>query len=236
MIIPESLLDIVLVPGFMADETLWADMDMALREVGLPINVALTDGDTIQEMATHILDSTPPRFILIGFSLGGYIARQMLRIAPERVTALILIASSLRPDTVEQRRSKISAVQAMSSASFGGLSRAAIRLSLHPLQATNTALLDRIRMMGIRLGKDVFVRQSMLQREDDREWLGDINCPTLVIGADEDQLRSLNETKELYHAIPNAELKIISNSGHMIPIEQPQVLAETIISWIRKRA
>lgn len=235
MITSESLLDIVLVPGFMADETLWADMDMALREVGRPINVALTDGDTIQEMATHILNSAPPRFILIGFSLGGYIARQMLRIAPERVITLILIASSLRPDTVEQRRRKISAVQAMSSASFGGLSKAAVKLSLHPQLANNNALLERIRMMGIRLGKDVFVRQSMLQREDDREWLDGINCPTLVIAADEDQLRSLNETKELYHAIPNAELKMISNSGHMIPIEQPQVLAETIISWIRKR-
>ncbi|HWV70879.1 MAG TPA: alpha/beta hydrolase [Pseudosphingobacterium sp.] len=235
MITPEKLLDLVLIPGFMADETLWADMDIMLREIGRPIAKVLTHGDTIQAMATHILDSAPPHFVLIGFSMGGYVARQMLHIAPERIIALILIASSLRPDTVEQRQSKISAVQAMSSASFGGLSRAAIKLSLHPQQTNNTILLERIRMMGIRLGKDVFIRQSMLQRGDDREWLSNIDCPTLVIGADEDQLRSLEETKELCNVIPNAELKIIPNSGHMIPIEQPEVLAKAIISWIRKK-
>ena len=235
MITSEKLLDLVLVPGFMADETLWADMDTALKEIGRPITAELIHGDTIHTLATHILDSSPPRFVLIGFSMGGYVARQMLHIAPERIIALILIASSLRPDTVEQRQSKISAVQAMSSASFGGLSRAAIKLSLHPQRADNTVLLERVRMMGIRLGKDVFIRQSMLQRGDDREWLSGVDCPTLVIGAAEDQLRSLQETKELCNLIPNAELKIIPNSGHMIPIEQPQVLAKTIILWIRKK-
>ena len=93
-------------------------------------------------------------------------------------------------------------------------------------------MIDRVRAMGLRLGWDVFVRQSRVERGGDLERLADLRVPTLVIAAAEDQLRSLDEARELTAGIPGAALRVIADSGHMIPIEQPAVLAREIRDWL----
>jgi pimeloyl-ACP methyl ester carboxylesterase len=90
--------------------------------------------------------------------------------------------------------------------------------------------------MGVRLGGEVFRRQSMLERRSDLDRLGEIRCPTLVVAAGHDQLRSMEEAREMQAGIPGAGFALIEDSGHMIPIEAPEALAGVIVPWLERYA
>src|SRR5471032_2728095 len=208
----------VLIPGFMLDETLWRDVEPPLSAIAPVIHADLRTGQTIAAMAGHILATCPPRFVLIGFSLGGYVAREIARRAPARVIGLVLIATSARPDGPEHTQRKRAAL-ATSAAGFRGMSRAALAASLHPRLAGDDAMIERL-------------RQTMLDRGDDRDRLRNITCPTLVVAAADDRLRRVEEARELADGIPAATLVVIEDSGHMIPMEQAAMLATAIASWL----
>jgi pimeloyl-ACP methyl ester carboxylesterase len=225
-------MSLLLVPGFMADETLWRELEAPLARFA-PLQYAdLRHDSSIAAMARRALDAAPPSFLLIGFSMGGYVARDIARLAPERVRALVLIATSTRPDTPALRQRKGAIGKAAPSIAFSGLSRIAVASSLHPKERENEALIERVRAMGMRLGGEVFRRQSMLERPGDLDRLHEIRCPTLVVAAAQDQLRSLDEARELQAGTPGATLEIIEDTGHMIPIEAPARLSAVIVPWL----
>ena len=230
------MLSIVLIPGFMADHTLWDDVAPHLRTLGAVSYGDTTTGATIAEMAEHILASAPERFAVVGFSMGGYVAREIARMAPERVLALALVATSARGDTKEYARRKTAAAKAADPARFKGLSRSAVTRSLHPDRAGDDAKIGRIQGMARRLGGEVFVRQASEVRESDLDRLAAIRCPTLIVAADADALRSLEEARELRDGIAGARLTVIAGSGHMIPIEKPAELAAAIVPWLTENA
>lgn len=228
-----SSMAILLVPGFMADESLWSEITRHLEAFG-PVSYAdFAAGDSIEAMARQALERVPGKLIVAGFSMGGYVAREIARIAPDRVQALVLIATSARADTPGQAGRKALAVENAGVGQFKGLSTISIRASIHPSRSTDKALVERIRGMSVRLGRDAFIRQSSLKRESDLDRLGEISCPTLVIAAREDRLRSLEESQELEKGIPGASLRTIEGSGHMIPLEAPRNLAQEMVAWLR---
>lgn len=223
---------LLLVPGFMTDDALWDELAPRLRAFEPIRFVDLAQDDSITAMAARALATAPARFILLGFSMGGYVAREMVRQAPARIQALVLVATSARGDSAIQARRKAVAAARGGGTRFTGLSRAAIATAVHPSRAGDAALIERIHAMGDRLGGDVFGRQSMLRRDGDLATLGTIGCPTLVIAADSDRLRTLEEARELADGIPGAVLQVIEGSGHMIPLEAPATLATLIADWL----
>ncbi|WP_342105610.1 alpha/beta fold hydrolase [Methylobacterium sp. SI9] len=229
-------MNLLLLPGFMTDRDLWSDLADDLAQVG-----PITHGDpsrdaTIGALADRAIAEAPDRFALVGFSMGGYVAREIARGVPDRVRALVLIATSARADTPAQAQRKAAAVAHVRHRGFAGLSRSAILQSVHPARADDAALIARIRAMGDRLGGAVFLRQAGQARESDREHLGRITCPTLVVAAAQDALRSLEEARELQAGIPGAILAVIDGSGHMLPLETPAALAAVIVPWLRAQA
>jgi pimeloyl-ACP methyl ester carboxylesterase len=208
---------LVLIPGYMLDDALWDGM-LPFLPPELPLHFAsLAEGDSIAAMAQAILSRCPPQFSLLGFSLGGYVAREIVRIAPDRVQSLALVATSSRADLPLQVEQRSKAARATPLGAFRGLGRAAIAQSLHPENAANEILVAQVRAMGERLGREVFVRQSLIVRDADTSRLSGIGCPTLVVAAAEDQLRSPQEARELADGIPGARLATVPNSGHLIP-------------------
>lgn len=229
---PAAPLPIVLIPGFMLDDTLWDDVIAHMPQDRTYVRAHLQHGHTIHDIARHMAADLPPRFVLVGFSLGGYVARSLAAQYPERIAALALIATSLRPDTPAQKQAKENAAKAIGNATFKGLPAKTIATSVHPDRAQNTALIQRIQDMGLRLGKAAFETQSVLAREDipavPRA------TPALVIAADTDLLRSAAETQELADAIAGGAVVTIPQSGHMIPLEQPAALAQALQNWLQR--
>lgn len=230
-------MSLVLIPGFMADASLWDDLLVPLAEFGPILRVqASAEVATIAELTDLVLAQAPVRFAVIGFSMGGYVARQVAYAAPERVRGLALVASSARGDTPAQQRQKDVAVQRLAQTGFGGLSRQAVRGSVHPDRAEDSDLIQRIRRMGEALGGAVFLRQATEMRDSDRDRLGEIGCPTLVVAAAQDRLRGLDEARELAEGIIGARLAVIEGSGHMLPMEAPEDLAAVLVPWLRQIA
>lgn len=214
---------IVLAPGFMTDYDMWRDFVPYLKDYNV-MYADFREGTTLQELAASNLRRCPERFILMGFSLGGYISRHMLYQAPERVEALILIGTSTRP-TVPPVSDGPAAKM------FRGMSRTALRRAVHVDREHDEVLIDRLKDMGERLGAEVFARLSALERKSDLENMRSIQCPVLVVTADQDRLRSMEEATEMAEAA-GAPLVVLKHCGHMMPMEVPGQLAEAVLSWL----
>ncbi|WP_320339038.1 alpha/beta fold hydrolase [Citrobacter braakii] len=222
-------LPVVLIPGFMLDETLWDEFIRVYPDERCFIRASLARGQNIAEMARYIVSGLPHRFILAGFSLGGYVARAIAEAYPERTVGMILIATSLREDPPEQRKLLDAASRVALSGDFNGISPGAIKRSLHPLRQGDTLLIQRIREMGKRLGSGVFRAQALLERNDitTRPFTG----PVKVFAADEDRLRGYEEVAELAHWF-GSNVEVIEGSGHLVPLEQPDQLARSVSDWL----
>lgn len=225
----------LLVPGFMLDADLWRDVVAALGEYGPTTYADLSQDASLPAMARRALSEAPSKFVLVGFSMGGYVAREIVRQAADRVTALILIATSARGDSDVELQRKAAIAGQTGGAVFKGLSRTAVVSSLHPDNAERADIIERIQAAGQRLGGEVFRRQSLIDRRDERDDLKTISCPTLVIAGEQDRLRSRTEALELRHGIAGSDFEIIEHTGHMVPMEAPQRLAKVIAEWLERQ-
>jgi len=214
---------IVLAPGFMTDYDMWSDFVPFLKDYNV-MYADFREGTTLQELASSNLRRCPERFILIGFSLGGYIARHMLYQAPERVEALVLIGTSTRP-TVPP------VTDGPAAKMFRGMSRSALKRAVHVERENDEVLIGRLKDMGERLGAEVFARLSALERPSDLETMRTIQCPVLVVTADQDRLRTMQESTEMAHAA-GAPLVVLEHCGHMMPMEEPEQLAKAVLTWL----
>ena len=149
------------------------------------------------------------------------------------MSCLVLIATSARADTPEQERRKALHARQSAGQAFSGLSRAAVVSSLHPDRAGDDSLIARLQAMAARLGGEVFRRQCALARHADGDRLHEIQCPTLIVAGDKDRLRSFEEAEELQAGIAGSDLVLIEGTGHMLPLEAPERLAQEIVDWVK---
>lgn len=216
----------------MTDQALWSRMAPGLAELGTCTFADLSRTDDLEVTARDLLKNAPDTFILIGFSLGGFVAREIVRLAPERVSGLVLMNSSARPPRPEIAKRNAFLIGHTKERGFRGLSSDAVKKAFHPDLRDDAALTQEIKDMALRMGGDAFIRQLSIQRPDRRADLADIACPTLVIWARQDELRSLKESEEMAVAIPSAKLEIIEDCGHMTPMEAPSAVLDLLTSWL----
>lgn len=216
----------------MTDRGLWAGMETALAALGHCQFADLGKDSSIEEIAQRLLDAAPATFVPIGFSMGGYVAREVVRLAPHRVAGLVLMNTSARPVLAKIAERNRGLIQVTKERGFRGLSRKALQRALHPDRRQDDGLLGEIQDMALGMGEAAFLRQLALERRDGRPALKDIECPTLVIWSRQDELRSLDEAQELTNGIPQARLEILENCGHMTPLEQPSEISRILRDWL----
>lgn len=224
--------DLVLLPGLMCDATLWDFVAPRLARAATLHFGNLFDDDSIPGMAARVLAEAPETFALAGFSMGGYIAREIALTAPERVRRLALMNTSALGSTATVLERNKRVLRILDERPFTGLAPASIREALHPDRHADKGLVDHIQAMARRLGPDVFRRQMRLVREDGHARLVEIACPTLVVASDGDRLRRVADSERLAAGLPDARLAVIENCGHMTPLEQPERLAELLLDWM----
>ncbi len=229
--------NLVLLPGFMCDADLWADMAPDLAKMGEVHFGNVYNDDTLEGMARRVLSESPEKFVLIGFSMGGFVARVLTLLAPERVSGVAFVASSARgytPEETERRKQGFlpgNKPPRAPGASGGGTALTAA-LGLHPDRERDPVLLNRLRGMQRRLGPEVRARQSALVRLDGYADLARIACPSLVVACRQDRLRTLAETERMATSLPHSRFEVIEDCGHMAPLEKPHELSALLDDWI----
>ena len=214
----------------MCDADLWADMAADLARLGTVHYGNVYQDDTLEGMARRVLAESPNRFVLVGFSMGGFVSRVLTLMAPERVTGVAFIASSAREYTPAERERRIQGnLPGDRPKSANG-----VAAGLHPDRERDPVLLDRLRGMQRRLGPEVRARQAALVRRDGYPDLERIACPALVVACRQDRLRRFAETERMAQHLPHSRFEVIEDCGHMAPLEKPHELAELLAGWIAR--
>lgn len=225
----------LLVPGLNCTAEIFGRLVPAIWPSG-PVTIANhTIGSSIAEIAANILKDAPPRVGLLGFSLGGYIAFEILRQAPERVAKLCLLDTSARTDTpgaTERRRLGIDRAR---SGNFVGVLNEGFLTAVDESNLGRDDLRAMLVRMGTTNGVDTFIRQqeAIIARPDSRGDLAGIMVPTLVIVGKSDQTTIPAAAKEMAGGIADARLVIIPKAGHMAVVEQPDLVNAAIVDWAR---
>jgi pimeloyl-ACP methyl ester carboxylesterase len=225
---------LVLLPGLLCDEALWQHQTEHLSDLADTWIADLTRDDSVPAMARRVLTEAPERFALAGLSMGGYVAQEIMREAPERVTRLALMDTSARPDTAEQAVRRRGLMQLAEQGRFRGVTPRLLPLLIHPRRMLDTGLTSTVMAMAERVGQDAFLRQqrAILDRIDSRESLRRITCPTLVLCGREDARTPLDLHEEMARLIPGARLVIIEDCGHLAPLEQPEAVTAAMRRWL----
>lgn len=226
---------IVLLPGLLNNANLFTEQVPALSAMATVEVGDLTTGKTIGEMAAGVLESvSAKRFVLLGLSLGGYVAFEIMRQAPGRVAGLVLMDTTARPDTAEARATRETLIKQAKTDIDAVTEKLLPRLS-HPEKMDLPAVRGVIHSMATSLGKEVFERQqrAIMGRPDSRPTLAGITCQTLVICGENDLITPPALAAEMAEGIKNATLEIIPQCGHLSTLDQPEAVNRLLIDWIK---
>ncbi|MBM3566304.1 MAG: alpha/beta fold hydrolase [Alphaproteobacteria bacterium] len=226
---------LVLLPGLLCDEALWAHQAAALADMA-EIHVAdLSRDSTVEDMAARVLALAPARFALAGLSMGGYVAQAIMRAAPERVERLALADTNARADSPEQTERRQALIRQTRIGQFRGVTKRLLPMLIHPDRLDDRHLVSAVTGMAERIGKDAFLRQqaAIMARPDNRARLRDIRCPALVLCGRQDQLTPPALHREMADAVPGAALVVVENCGHLAPLERPEAVSALLRYWLQ---
>jgi len=229
--------NVFILPGLLEDADAFEAVIEGLKDVATCVVADLTRANTMAGLAKEALKQAPwEKFLLAGHSMGGYVALEVMRQAPQRVTGLALLNTNARPDTPESTENR-RRLMALADRDFESVSTTLLPRLMTKEHLEDPLLTGTIGQMALAVGKDSFKRQeeAIIGRIDSRPHLKDIRCPTLVIAAAEDQLMPVAVLKEMADAIPGARLEVVEDSGHMATLEHPERIVELLRDWATAR-
>ncbi len=225
---------IVLLPGLLCDHRLWAGQ-LPVLSARAEVTVGdLTGADSIADLAAYVLATSPARFALVGLSMGGYVAFEILRRAPERVTRLGLLDTQARADTDEAKTRRRGLMELAQKGEFKGVTPRLLPLFVHPDALGDPQIVATVQGMAESTGQDGFLRQqtAILHRPDSRPGLRAIACPTLILAGRDDQLTPPELQLEMARLIPDATLVLLPHCGHLAPLERPEAVTRQLLGWL----
>ena len=223
-----------ILPGLLEDADAFEEVIGGLQEMATTTVADLTRAETIADLARAALEQAPAgSFALAGHSMGGYVALEIMRQAPQRVARLALLNTHARPDTPESTANRRRLME-LADRDFEAVINALMPKLMTEAHLKDPILTGIIGAMALATGKDAFKRQerAIIARIDSRPHLAAIRCPTLVVAARDDQLMPVEILEELSHGIRGARLAVVEECGHMASIEQPAVVTGLLREWI----
>jgi pimeloyl-ACP methyl ester carboxylesterase len=237
----DSRATLLLLPGLNCDEDLWAGQIAALGGTVACVVPRYHDLDSIVAMADTVLDQAPPRFALAGHSMGGRVALEIVRRAPERVSRLALLDTGYQARDAGERgeqeaRQRRRLVELARKFGMRAMGAAWVRGMVHSARVGDSALIGRILAMIERHTPEEYSAQihALLERPDASDVLPQIRCPTLVACGREDAWSPLARHEVMAALIPNSRLVVFEPCGHMSTMEQPAQVTEALRNWLRE--
>ena len=227
---------ILMIPGLNATPRVFREQMETMWRFG-PVTIsANSDGSTVAEIAASIVRDAPARFALGGFSMGGYVAFEIVRQAPQRVTKLVLIDTSARPDTPEATEKRRGGMDLARAGKLGLAAATTYPTTVHPANVDNATLKAIHLQMALANGAAAYIRQqeAIIARPDSRPVLGSIDVPTAVIVGDSDQITPPEVAREMAGGIGGAVLTVVEGAGHMALLEQPEAVNAALEEWLAR--
>ncbi|MDR7194498.1 alpha/beta fold hydrolase [Luteimonas terrae] len=224
---------LLLLPGLLCTARLWqAQMD-PLGDVADPHVADLSQDDSVGAMAERALADAPPHFALAALSMGGYVAFEILRRAPERVSRLALIATSARPDSPERAAQRRRGIDAIGRGRFVGVTRQLLPSLVHPSHVDGPVG-DIVQSMAREIGADGYLRQqaAILGRPDSEPVLARIDVPTLIVVGAQDRLTPPVEAEVMHAGIDRSTLRRLDVCGHLPPLERADDTSGLMRAWL----
>ena len=227
---------VMLLPGLASDAALWRDQIPALQSRGYEPVVSDVHARfaTLPTMAAALLAEQAGPLVLVGTSMGGILALEIFRQAPQRVAALALLGSSARADTPAMRELRENAIVLFEQGRAEEVLRANVPFAFHASRVQDAHLVQSYLDMVLRAGPEQLVRQNraIMARPDSRPLLPSIHCPFLMMWGDSDALTPPECAREIVAAIPHAEHEELYECGHLLTWECPQQVNDRLLSWL----
>ncbi len=224
---------LILIPGLVCDAAVWRHQTAHLADVADIFVPPVAQGDDIADMARNVLEAAPPQFALAGFSMGGYVALEMLRQQPRRITRLALLDTSARADTPQKAEWRRKVIDMCKRGKFSSVIDGMMPMLLHP-DRQHGPLPDFVREMVGRVGVDVYLRRQRAigSRRDSRELLRDARQPVRSICGREDGMSTVGEHLEIAEIAPRGRFSLIEECGHMTILERPHAATALLRDWL----
>ncbi|WP_171178449.1 alpha/beta fold hydrolase [Ruegeria sp. HKCCD8929] len=225
---------LVLLPGMMCDARAYQHQIQHLSRDRAVMVAPITVGERVEEIASGLLDQLPHRFALAGLSMGGIIAMEIVRRAPERVSRLCLMGTDALADTPQIAAAREPMIVGAKAGRLDEVMQQAIPADVLAPGPGRMAVLEQVYAMARDLGPELFVRQSRaLQRRPDQQGtLRKIKVPTMILCGAHDGLTPVKRHTFMAELIPNAELRIIEDAGHLPTLETPEAVTGALQHWL----
>ena len=225
---------LLLIPGLLCDDALWRPQINALKSL---VDCQVQDStqyDRIDAIARSILVAAPPQFALAGLSMGGYVALEIMRQAPDRVLKLCLIDTSARADTPEQSERRRLLLAMSKQGQFKGVTPRLLPMLIHADRLNDMDLVATITAMAERVGREAFHNQqtAILNRIDSRPSLKNIRCPTQIICGRQDVLTPPEIVREIADGISGSRFEVIEDCGHLATLERSEQVSTIMKKWL----
>jgi len=227
---------VYLLPGLLCDKTVWSAQHTALCPSADVIVPDFRGFRSLRGMAASVLAEAPEHFSVAGHSMGGRVALEINRAAPERVDRIALLSTSCRPADEDEPARRKAFIDIARRNGMAALASAWLPRLLHPDHLANRDIVDVISrsIESYTLGELEGQIGALLERADDAENLRGISCPALIACGREDAWVSADEHRTMAAMAPRATLAIIERCGHMAPMEQPDEVNRLLVEWMKQ--
>ncbi|WP_152657194.1 alpha/beta fold hydrolase [Oceanobacillus sp. CFH 90083] len=227
---------LLLLPGTLCNEKLWEHQIAYLADIASITVGDLTQNNTIEGMASSVLKKAPERFALAGLSLGGMVAIEMMRQAPERVTQLALLDTNPRPPAKAQMEAWHQFIQMSKEGNFISITKDYLMPGLIRPAHQGTPLTQTVIDMAEEVGPAAMERQmtALMHRPDAFEVLPMIGCPVSVMVGEEDSVCPVEMSNEIVREIPNSHLTVIKDAGHLSSLDNPLEVSRKLKEWLQQ--
>ncbi|MGX9350761.1 alpha/beta fold hydrolase [Shimia sp. W99] len=227
---------LVLLPGMMCDARLFSPQINALSSDTVVTVAPITQGERVEEIASSILAALPEKFALAGLSMGGIVAMEILRRAPQRVSRIALLDTNPLAETPATAAAYEPWIVGAKAGRLEGILGEVMRPEFLAPGTHRNAVLALVREMGLALGADVFVRQAraLQRRPDQQKVLRQCKVPALILCGEHDGLTPVKRHTFMAELMPYAELRIIEAAGHLPTLEQPEATTRALREWLKQ--
>jgi len=227
-----------LLPGLICNEHIWAAQLRALVDFELVAVPGYDNDRSLVTMAARVLASAPAKISLVGHSMGGRVALEMFRMAPDRIERLALLDTGVHPLKAGEEDKRMALLEIGRQKGMEALVDLWLPPMVHPDRRSDDSFMAPLRRMCVSAGIQQFEDQTiaLLGRTDQRPLLSEIKCPTLVAVGSEDVWSPVSQHREIAAEIQDAEIVIFEGAGHMAPAEEPDQVSEALRQWLERDA